>query len=1076
MFKRLSTLMSIVLVATTLPLLLPTSLSIIAPAEAAAAKTTICHRTNSTTNPYRRITVSRSSISGSAGHQRHDTVGVWTSVAAAGTWGDIIPDTANGGTDSKTLNWSAAGQAIWNGVTTVSAGNPACKLMTPKEFYDSEVAAGVTPSAAIADLNDQDANEDLAVLAAMGTGSFSTGNIASSATALTVTTSAASSVLGTTATVNGSMTSSNAISGKRLFEFSTDSTLTTGVTSTSLVDVSLSSSATSASANLTGLTASTTYYFRLVVITNYDTDTEGYTFGAIQNFTTGQLPSVTSVAASSVTSTGATLNGAMNGNGSSSTPTFEYSTSASLSGSPTSVSGGTATSGATSPSAVLTGLSANTTYYFRLNASSAIGNALGSILSFTTLPDAPTVTTNSATSIGSTSATISGAFIANGASTTPKLIWGTDSGLSGAATVTNSASVGTFTSSTSLTGLTPSTTYFFQAQGTNSGGTANGSILSFTTLASGGPASGAPVVTTDAATSVGSTTATINGTFDANGAATTPRFIWGTDSGLSGATTTSDGTATIGIFTDSRSLTSLTPGTTYYFRAQGQNSDSTQSGSILSFTTDALAPTATTQAASSIGQSTAVLNGTLVANGASTTPSFEYGTDAGLVGATTVFGGSAGTGTVTVTATLSSLSAGTTYYFRVIGTNSVGTTNGAILSFATSLPGGGGNGNSGGGNGGGGAPANTPAPPVVVPTPGNSGGQGNSGNRRVRPPAQPIVIVGPGASTGVNTPGNSGNNGTSNDSNPADGTPGGDSGNNGSNPGQRPSPSPRVDPLPTAQLPLLDDNEQPLIIREIAPKGPAKPKVEQDGTASLILPIGFKGRIPLEVTGTTSDGETVTEIVEVDVEGPVPPVEPNERAAERPRLVPDRSGRVSVVGLNGEVALSWEAQEEAAAYEVYRGDELVCMTVYSSCVVPAENRERAVYRTVAVETDGETSPVGTGTGRALPRGTLLATVYFDSTDDSLRKDTRARLRRLINDMRAMGLRDISIAGHTDTEGSSAYNRDLSQARAESVEQFLDSRVVDAVVDKSAAGKSRPAVPEDTRTGLEENRRVEIRAR
>src|SRR5687768_8868244 len=69
------------------------------PAAAASAKVTICHRTHSTTNPYRRITVSQNAITRNRGHKDH--------VAATGnpavfdasfsyasnnkSWGDVIP-------------------------------------------------------------------------------------------------------------------------------------------------------------------------------------------------------------------------------------------------------------------------------------------------------------------------------------------------------------------------------------------------------------------------------------------------------------------------------------------------------------------------------------------------------------------------------------------------------------------------------------------------------------------------------------------------------------------------------------------------------------------------------------------------------------------------------------------------------------------------------------------------------------------------------------------------------------------------------------------------------------------------
>lgn len=98
------------------------------------------------------------------------------------------------------------------------------------------------------------------------------------------------------------------------------------------------------------------------------------------------------------------------------------------------------------------------------------------------------------------------------------------------------------------------------------------------------------------------------------------------------------------------------------------------------------APTATTAAASTVGSSTATLNGTVTPNGASTTVSFEYGL-------TTSYGSTTGTTTVTgttstsVTSSLTGLAAQTTYHCRVVATNSYGTTYGSGVSFTTTAVG-----------------------------------------------------------------------------------------------------------------------------------------------------------------------------------------------------------------------------------------------------------------------------------------------------------------------------------------------------------------------------------------------------
>lgn len=98
------------------------------------------------------------------------------------------------------------------------------------------------------------------------------------------------------------------------------------------------------------------------------------------------------------------------------------------------------------------------------------------------------------------------------------------------------------------------------------------------------------------------------------------------------------------------------------------------------------APTVTSQAASSVGQTSAVLNGTIGASGddAPTVRGFAYGTSSDLstVIATTSSSGAFSTGSFT--ASVSSLACGTAYYFRPFATNSAGDAYGSIQTLTTS--------------------------------------------------------------------------------------------------------------------------------------------------------------------------------------------------------------------------------------------------------------------------------------------------------------------------------------------------------------------------------------------------------
>jgi hypothetical protein len=135
----------------------------------------------------------------------------------------------------------------------------------------------------------------------------------------------------------------------------------------------------------------------------------------------------------------------------------------------------------------------------------------------------------------------------------------------------------------------------------------------------------------------------------------------------------------------SRRVTGLSPSTTYYYRVRAYNGNGTSGNSnVVSVTT--LPPTGfpvvITNPATSVTSSSAWLNGTVNPHGLSTTVYFQYGR-------TTSYGNRTPNQTKTgntyqnVSANLWGLSAGTTYHFRIVGTNAVGTRYGTDRTFTT---------------------------------------------------------------------------------------------------------------------------------------------------------------------------------------------------------------------------------------------------------------------------------------------------------------------------------------------------------------------------------------------------------
>ena len=168
-------------------------------------------------------------------------------------------------------------------------------------------------------------------------------------------------------------------------------------------------------------------------------------------------------------------------NGAATTYSFQYGLTVSYG----SAIGGGAGSGTGSVpvSRSITGLTANTTYHYRLIATNAGGTTPGDDLTFTTLPPPPSVSTGSASSISQTSATLKGTVYPHGAATTYYFQYGlTDS--YGSESDSGDVSSGTYSVRVvkSITGLTANATYHYRLIATNAGGTTPGDDWAFTTL------------------------------------------------------------------------------------------------------------------------------------------------------------------------------------------------------------------------------------------------------------------------------------------------------------------------------------------------------------------------------------------------------------------------------------------------------------------------------------------------------------------------------------------------------------------------------------------------------------------
>ena len=329
------------------------------------------------------------------------------------------------------------------------------------------------------------------------------------------------------------------------------------------------------SATMTGLNWSTTYYYRAYAVTP-----SGTVYGEQQSFTTRDgIPTLTTTDITNITAISATSGGNITDNGGLNVTArgvcWSISPNPTVSDSHT--TNGTGTGSFTSN---ITGLEISTTYYVRAYATTNAGTGYGDEVSFTTRDGIPTLTTNDITDITAISATSGGNITDNGGLnvTARGVCWSTSPNptVSDSHT-TNGTGTGSFTSS--ITGLSISTTYYVRAYATTSAGTDYGEQVSFTTR------NGIPTVTTVEVSQIQGLAATSGGSItDDGGLAVTARGVcWSTSPSPTLANSHTSNGSGAGSF--SSYMTGLTMSTTYYVRAYATNSFVTVYGNQLSFTT-----------------------------------------------------------------------------------------------------------------------------------------------------------------------------------------------------------------------------------------------------------------------------------------------------------------------------------------------------------------------------------------------------------------------------------------------------------------------------------------------------------
>ena len=284
----------------------------------------------------------------------------------------------------------------------------------------------------------------------------------------------------------------------------------------------------------------------------------------------------------------------------------------------------------------------------------------------------PTVVTLPATDVTNTNATLRGTVSPAGFTTTARFEWGTTTAYGNLTPALNLGSgFRTENISANLSGLTcvAGTVFHYRATATSSAGTSVGADLVFTC---------APQVNTFNPFDITAFGATLNGSVNPNGLATTAQYQWGLTNAYGNVTPLqSVGAGKSFEFINGGTLTGLQCSTTYHFRATATNANGTSNGNDVAFTTATCAPDAGTGVAILVGLTNATLFGGVVPNGSATNARFEWGLTTSYGNATPNQSMGSGLDSLALTPVpISGLTCNTTYHFRVVATNSFGTSNG----------------------------------------------------------------------------------------------------------------------------------------------------------------------------------------------------------------------------------------------------------------------------------------------------------------------------------------------------------------------------------------------------------------
>jgi OOP family OmpA-OmpF porin len=150
-----------------------------------------------------------------------------------------------------------------------------------------------------------------------------------------------------------------------------------------------------------------------------------------------------------------------------------------------------------------------------------------------------------------------------------------------------------------------------------------------------------------------------------------------------------------------------------------------------------------------------------------------------------------------------------------------------------------------------------------------------------------------------------------------------------------------------------------------------------------------------------------------------------------------------------------------------------CKTDASSCAQPVMAQAPIPEPVVEPAPVVEPPPAPAPRPVIIEKGRQTLNVEFDFDKSTIKKGYYKDIDDLVKVMKDYPDLNVVIEGHTDSVGTAAYNKKLSQRRAEAIKKYMVESGIDANRLKAQGfGFDKPIASNKTKEGRQQNRRVE----